>query len=263
MKKRIFSLFLLLILCLSLAVPAFAATDVRRLVDDAGLLSQKEEREVRSLLDEVSKRQGMDIVVVTVDSLDGARPRDFADDFYDYNDYDEDGILLLVSMEDRDWYVSTTGYGITAVTDAGLDYMAEQFTEDLSDGNYAAAFKTFAEQCDGFITQARKGRAYDAGHLPKGPFPVFKNLLISLAIGLVVALIATGVMKGKLKTVRFQAAAGSYVKKGSMNVTSSRDLFLYTHVDRRARPKQQSSSDGSSTHTSSSGRSHGGGGGKF
>jgi uncharacterized protein len=79
-------------------------------------------------------------------------------------------------------------------------------------------------------------------------------------IGLVIAAIATAVMKGKLKSVHAQAGASGYVKNGSMNVTHRQDLFLYRDVNRTAKPKDSS---GSSTHTSSSGRSHGGGGGKF
>ena len=51
----------------------------------------------------------------------------------------------------------------------------------------------------------------------------------------------------------------------SMNLTNSRELFLYRDVHRTERPKESSSSDsgGSSTHTSSSGTTHGGGGGSF
>ena len=69
-------------------------------------------------------------------------------------------------------------------------------------------------------------------------------------------------MKSKLKTVRFQAAANSYMKAESMNITESRDLYLYSAVTRTAKPKNDDSG-GSSTHTSSSGSTHGGGGGKF
>ena len=159
--------------------------------------------------------------------------------------------------------MSTTGYGITAITDAGIEYISEKFLSDLSDGDYADAFTTYAELCDDFFTQARSGQPYDTGHMPKQPFNIARNLLIALIVGFVIALIATGVMKGKLKTVRFQSAASNYVKANSMNVTESRDMFLYTHVDRRAKPKDTDSSSGSGTHTSSSGSTHGGGGGKF
>jgi uncharacterized protein len=134
---------------------------------------------------------------------------------------------------------------------------------DLSDGEYADAFTIYADLCDDFFTQAKTGQPYDVGHMPKEPFNIAWNLFVAAIVGFVIALIATNIMKGKLKTVRFQSAANSYVKANSMNVTESRDLFLYTQVARHAKPKETSSSGGSSTHTSSSGTTHGGGGGKF
>lgn len=266
-KKRILTVLFALILCMVVVIPTFAASDLPRLVDNADLLTDSEESTLLSKLNEISERQQTDVVVVTADTLDGKTPMDYADDFYDYNGYgfgaDKDGVLLLVSLEDRDWWMSTTGYGITAITDAGIEYISEKFLSDLSDGDYADAFTTYAELCDDFFTQARSGQPYDTGHMPKQPFNIARNLLIALIVGFVIALIATGVMKGKLKTVRFQSAASNYVKANSMNVTESRDMFLYTHVDRRAKPKDTDSSSGSSTHTSSSGSTHGGGGGKF
>lgn len=48
-----------------------------------------------------------------------------------------------------------------------------------------------------------------------------------------------------------------------MNVAYANDVFLYSHVNRTAKPKDNDSSGGSATHTSSSGTTHGGGGGKF
>ena len=65
-----------------------------------------------------------------------------------------------------------------------------------------------------------------------------------------------------MKSVHSQAAANSYMKKDSLNVTESTDLFLY-HNMTRTEKKKESSSEGSSTHTSSSGTTHGGGSGKF
>ena len=241
--------------------------ELTRVVDMADLLDNSEEAALLSMLDEISIRQELDVVVVTVNTLDGKTPMDYADDFYDYNGYgfgeNRDGVLLLVCMEDRDWRISTSGYGITVFTDAGIEYISEKFLPDLSDGNYADAFTTYAELCDEFITQARTGEPYDTNNLPKEPFNVFTSLLISLAVGILVSLIVTGKMKGKLKTVRMQPAAEEYVRKGSMLVTESSDLFLYSHVDRRVKSKDNDSGGGSSTHTSSSGSSHGGGGGKF
>lgn len=255
--KKLFAIILLLLLCLTVVTPVFA--EALRLVDQADLLTDWQEESLCEQLDAISVKHGLDVVVVTADTLNGQSPRDYADDFFDYNGYSNDGILLLVSMEDRDWWISTAGYGITAFTDAGIEYLGDRFVPSLSDGDYAEAFDIYADVCDEFLTQAKNGNPYDVHNLPREPFHPLKNLVICLVIGLVLALIITGVMKGQLKTVRAKFGAEDYVKPGSLNVTHRQDLFLYRNVHRTPKPKD----GGSSTHRSSSGRSHGGGGGKF
>lgn len=170
--------------------------------------------------------------------------------------------MLLISVEDNDWYISTCGYGITVFTDAGIEYIGKQIKGDLSDSNFAGAFDKFADLCDDFITQARTGEPYDVKNLPKEPLSLIW-IPIAIVAGFILSLIIVGRMKAKLKTVRFQPAANSYMKAGSMNITESRDMFLYNTVTRTAKPKDNDSGGGSSTHTSSSGSTHGGGGGKF
>ena len=47
----------------------------------------------------------------------------------------------------------------------------------------------------------------------------------------------------------------------SLNITNSNEMFIFSRINRTAKPKEKNS--GSSTHQSSSGTTHGGGGGKF
>lgn len=270
MKKKISVLLFVIVLCLSTSLPTFAAETngfvdaYCRVVDTADLLTDSEKTVLISKLDEISLRQNMDVVVATTNDLEGYSVTEYADLLYETCEFGygsgNDGLLLLISMEDRDWYISTCGYGITVFTDAGIEYIGNQIKSDLSDGNYAAAFSNYADLCDDFITQAKTGEPYDSGNLPREPLS-FIWVPIAFVIGFVIAKIIVGNMKSKLKTVRKQAAANSYMKDGSMNITESRDLFLYHTVTRTERPKNNSS--GSSTHTSSSGTTHGGGGGKF
>ncbi|MGN0623979.1 MAG: TPM domain-containing protein [Oscillospiraceae bacterium] len=273
MKKRLFSL----LAAAAVAVSSFALgvsaagelPDERllpRVVDDADLLTDSEETALLEKVDEISERQKMDVVIVTVDSLEGKSSTAYADDFFDYNGYgygiDHDGILLLISMANRDWAISTCGEGIRTFTDAGQAYMVDQFKPYLSDGDYDEAFNCFADLCDDFITQAKNGAPYDSGNMPKGEFRFGYHLVISIVIGVIVALIAVTIMKGQLKSVKQQYAASYYTKKNSMHITESKDLFLYNKVSKRAIPKS-SGGGGSSSHHSSSGRSHGGSSGHF
>ena len=282
MKKtsnRLHSLFATLaalVLAVTLAVPAFAveggfADLYYRMYDGAGVLTEDEDNELEDALEELSLRQSFDVTIASIESLEsvGADSMEqFADDLYDYCQFgygtDRDGVLLLVSVGDRKWHLSTCGYGITAFTDAGIQYLGQQLTPFMAEGDYAGAFRTFVQWTDDYVTAAREGHPYDVNTLPREPLsPMY--LVLALGIGLVLAWVIVGVMKGQLRSVAFQENAASYVREGSMKLTNQRDLFLYRDVHRTEHVEEKDSSDsgGSSTHTSSSGTTHGGGGGSF
>lgn len=239
----------ILLLLLTLTVPVLAAdSESQNVVDYAQLLDWKESEELKTVLDGVSQRLQMDVVVVTVPSLGGKSVMAYADDYYDYNGYSPDGVLLLVAASEREWWISTRGRAIRALTDRELDILSSWFLDSLSRADYAEAFRIFAE---GFEELA----AEDVRKQGISPAAV----LICLCIGAAGGFIVTGILKGQLKTVRRQNSAGSYVVPGSMDLNFRADRFLYRNVSRRVKPKN----NGSSTHRSSSGHSHGGGGGRF
>lgn len=249
--KRIIAILTALLICTLASVTVFGANSPSRLVDDANLLTSAEESALLSQLNSVSEKYGVDVVIVTVNDIGYKTPMVYADDYYDNNGYGEDGVLLLISMADRDWYISTAGLCISAFSSSVIESIGDEMSDHLSDGDYADAFEIFIEESDCYIDIEINGV----------PFNAVKSLLISLVIGFVIALISVTVMKGKLKSVHFQSGATSYLKSGSLKVTDRRDIFLYRNVTRRARPQQTRSGGGG--HISSSGRSHGGGGGKF
>ena len=275
MKKNLLITILTIFLCLFMVVPVLAegedaengfADEYYRLLDMASLLSDEEVDSLTSRLDELSLRQKMDVVIATTDTLDGKSVVEYADDLYDYCSFgygaNRDGLILVISMEDNDWYISTCGYGITVFTDAGIEYIGKQIVPYLSDSDFTGAFAKYITLCDEFITQAKTDKPYDIGSLPREPLsPAW--ILVSLIVGLILSCTTVGKMKAKLTTVRAQAAANSYIKPGTLNINDSREMFLYRSVTRTQKPKNNSSSGGSSTHTSSSDTTHGGGGGKF
>ena len=266
MKKSIHILLIALSMLFVFAVGVSAA-DLPLVYDEADLLTDTEEAALLSKLEAISAEADMDVVVALVDSIGELSSMEYADDFFDYNGYgrgdNRDGLVLLVSMEYSDWWISTRGYAIEAFTDAGIEYIGEKVTPYLSDGDYAAAFDEFAAQCEAFIAQAKTGDPYDTHNLPKDPFNKGMALIIALVVGFIIAKIYTGKLKGQLNTIRKQTAASGYVRENSLNISSSNDFFLYRNVRKTAKESSSKSDGGSDTHTSSSGASHGGGGGKF
>ena len=170
-------------------------------------------------------------------------------------------------MDKRKYAVSTHGYALTALTDAGLKNIRDNFLPEFKKGDYYEGFNIFADMSSEYIKSARNGHIMDVNDFKvKKPFPLVSNIFISLGIGFVIGLAATSAMASQLKSVAMQKSAVNYVKRGSLNVTNSSELFLYANVNKEyIEPSSSSggSSGGSSSHTSSSGRSHGGISGSF
>ena len=249
---------------------AASGSSYSRINDRAELLTSSEREKIEKELDEVSEKHQCDVMILTVDSLNGYSPNALADDYFDYGNFgygtQKTGILFLISMEYRDWAISTTGDAKRIFTDAGQEYMTERIVPYLSKGDYAGGFSCYAKLCDRFITQAEKGDPYDINNMPKGDY-LLPGMGISALIGAIISFITTGVMKGQLKTVRSQDNAKAYVKPGGFQVGVHSDVFLYDHVTRVRKPKEpshrSSGGGGSTIHMGSSGTSHGGSHGKF
>ena len=64
--------------------------------DNGVLLSDDEEALLQSQLSALSTKYDISLVVVTVDTLGDKTDEEYADDFYDYNDYKDDGALCLL-----------------------------------------------------------------------------------------------------------------------------------------------------------------------
>ena len=88
----------------------------------------------------------------------------FTDHFFDENGYgtgeNHDGILFMVSIGDREWHITTHGYGMTAFNDDGLAYLKENVEPLLKDENFYGAFDTYADLCQDLLEMAANGEPY-------------------------------------------------------------------------------------------------------
>lgn len=294
--KKLCALCVCLCFLIIFSMMSLGAGAENLLVDEADLLTESEENEIETLLTEISERNECAVAILTTDDLDGKTAQEFADDYYDYNGYGygdtADGLLLVVSMAERDWYITTTGFAIDAVCDYDIDAIGEEFVPYLSRGDYDEAFKVYAKKCDELISYAKlygtnddyysdenayyddayvfdEGADYYYADFDEG-FDFFGTLGVCLIIGFALSIVTVTYMKSKLKTVRMSAAASDYVKRGSLNITHSSEHFLYKTVSKTPKPRDDDHMNHnhggggfSSTHVGSSGVSHGGGGGKF
>ncbi len=247
MKTRFF------IICLVFLLAAFCLLNVSaaayNVVDEAGLLTDKEESALAKKLEDFKNEHGVELAVVLVNTTNGQDIERFSEIYYKTAGFDYDGIMLLVNMntdgaapEGKALHLYSSGVGYDALSDAQSQHICDSVAACFADKDYTDGVSSFVSLCDARVGEHKNGK----------PFNWFLSLAVSLGIGLVVALISTGVMRSKLKSVHKQTTATQYVDRRGVNLEESRDLFLYSNVVKTYIPRSNPSGR--------SGSSRGGGG---
>ncbi|MDY2618603.1 MAG: TPM domain-containing protein [Oscillospiraceae bacterium] len=235
--------------------------DMNYIFDLSDQLSYEEWAELEARASDISQRHGCGVYAA------------FVDDFTEYgggNDVykttyqlyhaselgmgaDRDGIIILLSMDDRDYAMFVYGdhaeyafdrYGQKELEDAFLGY--------FGDNDWYGGVSHYLDTCDEYLTRAEEGK------------PVRKNTLPMYLIVVVASCAIAGgiclMLKWQMKTVHKKAEANEYVAAGGLNLTKQYDRYTHTTETRR---KIHDDSDSNSGTSSCSGGGGSGRSGKF
>ena len=271
--KKILRIFIVTILlffsCNVVSADVPSVSNTENIFDFAGVLKDSEIQSLSSELKRISSKYGLDVLILTTKDTGGMDTRDYADDFYDHNNFKDDGVILVIDFDNYNMYISTAGKCIDYFTDYGIDYIFDNIQDLLSNGQYYKAFKRFTVDAEYLIQEGLVDNIIDTDNEPKR-FGV-ANFSISAIIASVVSGISALVFKGQLRSVATERFARNYVVDNSFVLTGMSDMLVNKSVTRHPRRSSSSSSGrssgpsggGSSIHTSSSGTTHGGHGRGF
>lgn len=236
MKKFISIIFILVILS-SLAPSSFAEVSVPLVYDEASYLTSSEVSELTEKLNATSKNYGVQVAVITEDEMSGYGAESTAEDFYYDLGFDEDCLLLYIADYEREYALVSFGEkGKDAFSDSELSDIEDEILPYLKNDDFSGAIFAFADEAEYTLDVYTNG---STGHK-------ITVIAIAIALSLIIALIAMLVQLSKMKTAVKQNFATNYMKPGSMNLSRSTDLFLYSVVTRKARPKPSQTSSGGS-----------------
>lgn len=272
MLKRILCLAaaMLLLPCLALAG--------EMVVDDAGLFTQAEIRQMEEIITRIRDTYQMDAVVVTSRAPGYNDTQDFADLYYERNGYglgdDKAGLLYLIDMRNRVPCISTSGVMIDYITDSREESIIDAGYDDLRRGNYGRALIASLNKVEDFMDKGREEGTFRYDEVTGERLGGIYNALTSGEI--IVAAMAGLAVAG----VIWMSVSGTYQLKGStysydldrnstLTLTKDTEHFVRQFSTRTPRSTGTGSgggghsSGGSGVHRSSGGVSHGGGGRRF
>ena len=253
MKKALLTACALLCVLLLLPVFSSSAENGKTLIHDEAGIFGRDTAALEEKVQSLSRQYGFDTVIWTTNDYmsDAAMKRKSAA-FYDQGGYSENGIIMLITMNDRN-----RGYWICG-TNGGVE-LEEKISDSvflpyLRNGQYAKAADAWISKISNYLDCGYGlNTSYGTG-TARTPADSKKTYsIIAVAASCVIALIVVLVMRGKMKTAKAKKDAADYLVRSSFKLTRVQDIYLYSTTTKR-RIQTQSSSGGHS------GGSHGGGG---
>lgn len=267
MKRTPFAMTVVLLLLFSLMpFSASAENETETLPyyisDAAGLLTAEQQQDLEAKARAVSDQYGCGVYAITIDdfrkfgfsSIDAC-----AEGFYKHYQMGigdgHNGILLLLSMNDRDYALKAYGsIAHTAFTDYGSYRLAERFLDDFRQSSWYGGFSDYVDTAGDYLARAAAGEPVDAPQQESlGLAPGVKIAMI-IGIPLLIAFGCCEGMKRTMKPVKKHINADDYLIPGGIHLDVKQDVFINRSVTRtRIASENRSSSGGGGGTTVNSG----------
>ena len=299
MKKRLLILFLLVVVIVPIKV--FASTNTlerddtlnvwddidkvkykndilmtprvdasEKVYDFANLLTDEEEKELFTKIENYIEKYKMDFVVLTIDKNNKISTERYGEDFYIFNyfgfeDKKRSGSLFIIDMDQRNYHLITSGSMILYLDDSRVDNILDSVFDDVKGQRYYSAFNEVINKLNYYGTSIPSSNSHvyvdPDGTLHKEKAPsIFLSFIAAgaVAIGFVVINIS------KHKSIKLATNANEYIDSSKTNIYKKTDKMISTHTSVVTIPKDPpSSSGGSSFHVGGSSFHSGGGGHSF
>lgn len=288
--KKIITFLLFVALAFSFVACSFA---FESLVDDsANLFTTQEADEISKSADNFISETGVSLAVVTTDDTQGRTTEEFAEDYYDdladYQGWPEEGMILLIDMDNRVVFTTAVGDTWDIYSDSDISYITDCGYNEVAAGEYGNAM---LEMIDAALEVYGNDDSFYGGYIEDGYVDNYYDndyyydeyetdnryyerasvsavdIIVYIVIGLVVAAITVFVVKSKYKN---QGKGDEFDADDMLlNLTGSNDTVISRNVVTTRIPRNSNhgrpggSGGGASVHRSSGGRVHRSSGRRF
>lgn len=233
----------------------------QRIYDFAGILTQKEIKNLEAESEKCSAKRETDFVILTTNDTKGKDVMKYMEDFYDekalgYDKPHGNCAIITVDMQHRKVYLAGFYRGEKYLDDGRLDRIRGKITPDLTKGHYYSAFHSFIRT------------SYEYMGIRPGVNP--NNILFKTWFQIIAALATGGIVVGIMahnSGGKVTVNESTYLDFNNSKVIEKRDDYVRTTITKTQKPSNDSSSGGSGGGggggISSGGNSHSGSGGSF
>lgn len=248
-----------------LSTPSVNADE--KIYDFAEILTDEEEQKLYESVKEFIAHTNLDLAIVTINTNVKTSTREYADDFYDYNDFSINGLAFVIDMQNRIFYISTAGTAVLYYDDSRIEYTLSALDLPMYNHEYFNACNTLIERItnyynQGFSDNNNKYVVIGTKIYRKTPYLTLTIIAIGSAI------FGTLILALRNKKVKQATNSNDYFDQKAFEITKDTKNFITSNTSRVYIPPADTGgggghSSGGGFHSGSSGASHGGGGHRF
>ena len=235
-----------------LSTPAVNAEE--KIYDFADLLTDGEEEALYKHVKHFIDKTKIDYVIVTISKNNKGSSKDYTRDFYNYNNFGNDGIILLIDRDFKGIYMTTNGRAVELFPDSRMEPILKNVFLLTKEKKFFDACKSFTTSISEFV---KIGTVSDDEEVVKvsedGTVKVSKSLhLIEVSI---FALVGTAIIIGILilssRMVKKATSASDFLNKDTMKIIDISEMFLGSRTfkaplsggssNKNSKPKQSGS----------------------
>lgn len=241
--------------------------------DNSRTLSKNEIQSLNNKIKTVEQKHNIKIGIEFLKSIGNANISNAAQELLrkHYSGGQNGGIIFLVVMDSRSWYVATDSIMDNFVNESEI---GNALLPSLKDGDYFGACESYIDAVDRFLTYYNtSGTDYEPSGVnyeqngddyDDDSSSLFNPILAMIAVvcGIFFGVVVRSFLISSMSNVHHESRATDYLKRETVQFTKNKDTYLFTNVERKPKPSSSVNHSGGGG-GGRGGSSGGGAGGSF
>lgn len=182
--------------------PAVSSTE--KIYDYADLYTDDEEKKLFEKVNNFINNSKVDAAIITTKDLGGFSIREYANNFYDYNSFEKNGVVFViyVTSSSPEIYMGNSGSKTSEVfsiyTDKRINSILKYLYPDIKSGSYYTATDNYIKIIDGFYSLSHSGnyRLNEQGVIVKS-IPWLELVVLATAVTAITIILLSYKLKVK------------------------------------------------------------------
>lgn len=218
-----------------LSTPAINAEE--KVYDFAGVLTDNEESDLYKQINKFITETNMDLVLVTIKDNPVNSSKDYAHNFYSYNFFRDDGVLLLIDFAESEIYMTTNGKAYDLFPDSRMQPILKNVYGKIIKKEFYTACSFFVNSISGFVGIGKAEKGEDVVIDVDGTVHKESLIIEALVVAFIGTVIIMIVFVSMNKMVKPANSSREFLIKETMVINDISDTFISSSTTKRRRNK--------------------------